>query len=90
MGKPHFSRPPVAPKGKGKELPRDEASTPLPVEPRNRRERRAREAWLRSKKVGDDGLTNAEREAEGARYLQNLERSVNNYLISTETHDDQA
>lgn len=33
--------------GIGKELPLDQAATPLPAVPRNRRERRAQDAWRR-------------------------------------------
>jgi hypothetical protein len=89
MGNRKLSRPPVSLKGvKGKKLPRDQASTPLPEEPRNRRERLARAAWLRSKKVGDDGLTNAEREVESQRYTNSVEANVMAYL-DTQTYDDQ-
>ena len=90
MSKRKVSRPPVSPKGvKGKELPRDLAATPLPEQPRNRRERLARAAWLRSKKVGDDGLTNAEREAEGKRYLDTARARAMAYL-DTQTYNDQS
>lgn len=45
MGK--FRRPPVAPnRGVGKEIPANEAPN-IPAVPRNRRERRALEAWKR-------------------------------------------
>jgi hypothetical protein len=43
MGRPNVS----TNGGRGKELPRDEAAIPFGKEPRNRRERRAMQAWRR-------------------------------------------
>jgi len=43
-------RPLAAPNGgRGKELPKDQAGTSIPAQPRNRKERRALAAWKRKR-----------------------------------------